>query len=253
MLDPTLLSAFINTFYGYGTWNAPYWFIGMEEGGGNEAEQIATRLNVWNHRGQRELEDLHDYHEATGITRHSGASAKLQSTWSKLVRIILAANGQSAETEAVRRYQGTRLGRSDGESALIELLPLPSPSTLHWLYAKTGIDILRDRDTYRAALIPERASRIRERIAEHRPESVVFYSTAYREAWQSIAGVTFTLETNGRFEAGEANGTQFFLVKHPVARGVRNTDFEAIGKMIASKWGQQLSRQEDAVAHRVPR
>ncbi len=33
MLDDHLLQDFIDGFYGYGNYNAPYWFVGMEGGG----------------------------------------------------------------------------------------------------------------------------------------------------------------------------------------------------------------------------
>jgi len=42
------------------------------------------------------------------------------------VRDALADNG------AVRAYQRDRLGRSDGESLLLELMPLPARSIAHW-------------------------------------------------------------------------------------------------------------------------
>jgi len=31
MLNDTLLREYIGVFYGYGRWDAPFWFIGMEE------------------------------------------------------------------------------------------------------------------------------------------------------------------------------------------------------------------------------
>jgi hypothetical protein len=34
VLDPRLLTDFLDSFYGYGNPQAPLWFIGMEEGGG---------------------------------------------------------------------------------------------------------------------------------------------------------------------------------------------------------------------------
>lgn len=37
-LDDTLLEEFVQGFYGYDNLSAPCWFVGMEEGGGNSAE-----------------------------------------------------------------------------------------------------------------------------------------------------------------------------------------------------------------------
>jgi hypothetical protein len=52
-LDESLLQEFMSNFYGYGNYAAPYWFIGMEEGGGDTIEEITRRLTVWDQRGRR--------------------------------------------------------------------------------------------------------------------------------------------------------------------------------------------------------
>src|SRR3954469_17600539 len=37
----------IDNFYGYGSWNAKYWFIGHEEGGGEIPEEVADKVNYF--------------------------------------------------------------------------------------------------------------------------------------------------------------------------------------------------------------
>ena len=32
-MDAATIEAYVNRFYGYGTWDAPIWFVGTEEGG----------------------------------------------------------------------------------------------------------------------------------------------------------------------------------------------------------------------------
>ncbi|MFL7892770.1 MAG: hypothetical protein AB8I56_11970, partial [Anaerolineales bacterium] len=66
MFNDTLLEDFINRFFGYGNFKGKYWFIGMEEGGGNSLEEINRRLDAWDMRGRREVEDVADYHRAFG-------------------------------------------------------------------------------------------------------------------------------------------------------------------------------------------
>jgi hypothetical protein len=39
-----LLSHFMQTFYGYGNYQGDYWFIGMEEGGGDTWAEVQQRL-----------------------------------------------------------------------------------------------------------------------------------------------------------------------------------------------------------------
>ena len=117
-----LLAGFTEHFYGYGDYDGDFWFIGMEEGGGN----VDIRLSQWDERGRRELEDLAGFHYAIGMTEWFEPKSKLQPTWSKYVRIILAAEGKIFSTECIRQYQTHQLGRSGNKSCLIELLPLPS-------------------------------------------------------------------------------------------------------------------------------
>ena len=40
MLNPSLLQAFCEGFYGYGAADARHWFISMEEGGGTSEQEI---------------------------------------------------------------------------------------------------------------------------------------------------------------------------------------------------------------------
>jgi hypothetical protein len=114
MLNDLLLETFINTFYGYGNYQGDYWFIGMEERGGG-FEDINNRLNTWSSRGQHELEDVAKYHEAMGEFDLFGKKAKLQRTWGRLIRIILAATLQDFNNEDnnedIRNYQRNELGR----------------------------------------------------------------------------------------------------------------------------------------------
>jgi hypothetical protein len=126
--EDTLLQEFINGFYGYGNYHAPYWFIGMEEGGGGSFEEIRSRLNTWASRGRRELEDLADYHCAIGITRYWDKPVRLQLTWNRLIQILISIKGLETFARDRRHYQRDHLARENSETCLLELMPLPSPS-----------------------------------------------------------------------------------------------------------------------------
>ena len=45
--DDTLLADFAQTFYGYGDYNGDYWFVGMEEGGGDSFQYIENCIVTW--------------------------------------------------------------------------------------------------------------------------------------------------------------------------------------------------------------
>jgi hypothetical protein len=132
------LSEFIENFYGYGNYDGDYWFIGKEEGGGNTLNEIQERLSLWERRGKRELEDIADYHIALGDKRYFTHPFAIQSTWNKLIRMVLAVQQEPQTTDMVRTYQREKLGRLDGDTCLLELLPLPSRSTGEWIYGNSS-------------------------------------------------------------------------------------------------------------------
>lgn len=236
LFDNPLLQSFCDGFYGYGNYQGAYWFVGMEESGGG-FHDIQNRLNAWNQMGRHELEDVVEYHAAFGVTHLFGERPRLQSTWNKLIRILLSAEGQPVFTEAVRQYQGKMLARKDGDSCLLELLPLPSPSTAHWLYKDhSSLPQLQDRGTYMNHSAPQRAAHIRERIQEHKPKAVVFYSMShwYQHWWKLIAGVEFEYRDIGkdRISIGSNGQTVFVITKHPVTQGISNAYFHEAGRLI---------------------
>lgn len=238
VFDDELLHDFMYGFYGYGNYGGDYWFVGMEEGGGNSFENICQRLQDWNRRGRLELEDIVKYHAEIAADRYFGSHPKLQPTWNRLIRIELSAKGQETHTENVRLYQKEHLGRHTSSNCLVELLPLPSPSIGHWLYAQhSQLPQLASREAYANYCAPRRAQHLRDRLGEYKPKAVVFYSVnpAYLYWWKLIAGVDFTqVAALDRLYIAKNESTVFAIVRHPVAKGVRNEYFHQVGKIIAS-------------------
>lgn len=232
-LNDSAVEAFIDGFFGYGNWAAPIWFIGMEEGGGGTIAEAGRRIETWRVRGRLDLEDLVEYHYAIGITRHLGNRPALQPTWSKLVHLLLGMNGDEATDEHVRRFQATKLGRRGGSSALVELLPLPSPDIDHWIYGDaTTIPYLSSRERYRVHVVRHRIAAIRERISTYLPRAVVFLGLSYAHYWTQVAGVTLSPVRGDEFISATLAKTTFVVVKHPAARGVKNALFRAIGETL---------------------
>ena len=62
ILTDTLLQHFMSTFYGSGNYFGEYWLIGMEEGGGNDLDQVSKRLTAWVELGETELVDIFRFH-----------------------------------------------------------------------------------------------------------------------------------------------------------------------------------------------
>lgn len=97
-------------WYGCGRWDAPYWFVGMNQGG----EGDDGRYDAWIDMGGRELIDcrahhLHRLRQAT--TWFRALRPRIQPTCGKLIRLLLAfkhelsCSDEARNREAVRRYQ----------------------------------------------------------------------------------------------------------------------------------------------------
>lgn len=240
--DSVILEDFMNRFYGYGSYQGDYWLVGMEEGGGNSFADVERRLNTWKERGKRELEDVAEYHIDLGVTSLFCERPKIQSTWGKLIRILLAIKGYSPTVDQIRQYQRDWLGRITGETCLLELLPLPSPSTGHWTYGEhSQLPYLADRATYRRTLLDGRIKHLQQRIKQYRSKVVLFYSFSYCEYWQAVAGVDFLPAEGGAFYVGHNDLTVFVITKHPAATGLSNDYWHGIGRAIAAQLVVQKS------------
>jgi hypothetical protein len=243
--DDALLQAYMEGFYGFGNYAGAYWFVGMEEGGGADAAYVTRKISDWRDSGRQELQGYSTEHAGD---RWFGPHARLQPTWSRLIRILLSAEGVPQDREDVRTYQRTKLGRSAGNDCLLELLPLPSPSTGGWLYGRhSRLPSLATREIYKQAWSPLRATHIQQRIAQYKPKVVVFYSISphYLYWWKHIAGVPLTATTLDGCRMGSNGATVFAIVKHPVARGSSNAYWATVGQLIAAARGTAGAHGEE--------
>lgn len=239
-LDDGNLEEFMGNFLGYGNLCSDFWFIGMEEGGGNSFEEINARLNHWVVGGKKELEDVVEYHEKFGMEYFFNDKPKNQPTWNKLIRIILASEGDKLSLDDVKYFQKSKLARTDSNNCLIELFPLPSPSATNWVYSEISkINYLKSRSIYKNHLICSRAKSIRDKIKTHQPKFVIFYGNnpEYREYWSLIANTQFQKIDIGEKSGytAKVDGTLFIIVNHPVSTGITNEYFHSIGKLTAQR------------------
>jgi hypothetical protein len=49
-----MIEAYCKQFFGYGRWDAPVWFVGLEEAGAGTPEELQVRLAAWDQCGRRE-------------------------------------------------------------------------------------------------------------------------------------------------------------------------------------------------------
>ncbi len=232
--DDQLLRDYIDTFYGYGNYAGDWWLIGMEEGGGTAADEVTRRLQLWDARGRRELEDVNMFESTPALAKWFTSRPPLQATWRGLIRLILAAEGRPWDTEAARAYQGAELGRTQSNNCILELLPLPSPSVGDWIYGEhSALTELRNRETYIERIGPRRVAWLRQRIAERKPKAVIFYSRNYQSWWEQIVGKAFGATVTPGLHLVRTNDTLFAMTMHPTYRGITTEYFVKAGQKIA--------------------
>lgn len=172
MDDPKALAA--RSWFGYGRWDAPYWFIGMEPGGTDDH----ASYEVWMQLGGTELIDCRAHHLGTNFSKwHGGHRPPTQPTWRRLIQLLLGYEGKPADGDAVSIYQHDKWGALGGDTALLEV------SALH---AK-NLATLVNRNAYR----DQRIATLKERLEAYRPKFVVFYGLGYKGIYAKIANARF--------------------------------------------------------------
>jgi hypothetical protein len=203
--------------YGYGRWEAPYWFIGMEEGMDSAEKDLKCREKAWRDLGSRELDDCRDFHNSlfSSIEKknrlHRKVRPALQPTWNQLIRALMIFLGGLALEEDRREYQRDNWGSLHGDSCVIELSGL----------AARNLKELSDRKSYR----DKRINFIRKGIRDHNPKFVIVYGTSDREPWEKISKGAVLIEeakiiddvgrTFAEFKKTER--TILALTQHPTA------------------------------------
>src|SRR5260370_17979811 len=90
------------------------------------------------------------------------------------------------QRELVRDYQRNRLGRSNEDERLMELLPLPSPSSEQWRYpAHSRLPWLANRKVYTHYQAPRPAKRVFQDLKNYRPKLLTFYGPGFPAPRQS--------------------------------------------------------------------
>jgi hypothetical protein len=197
--------------YGYGRWDAPYWFIGPEQGKGQgEPSGNSPRVRAWQRLGGTELCDCLDFHaEMPDMSWHC-RKPNLQRTWRPLILLLKTFLDQPSDLESLRAYQRDRWGRvKDGETCVIELSGLAVRSS----------KIPAERDRFRE----ERITIIRQRMLSYKPVLIVMYGLNERPHWEKIAGMPLVCDGVAR-----VGTTRIAFAPHPQDRGRRNSDWTVL-------------------------
>lgn len=227
MIDQELLGRWMATFFGYGSWSARYWFIGLEEGGVDSQEEFESRIDAWHKAGEPDLLDLHDFHESISLPKQTKPGAALHRTWRPLLRVLFHARNKPFDNEDLRSYQIERLGRLDGETALLELSPFPAAKTRNRWFQRDPPNPIKSVDL--EALKNSRREKLASAIDEHQPIAVVCYGDAM--VWRDYFGLR---ATDAKFFVGKQGGS--LIIATPQLRNApANAHWDAIGRYIATQ------------------
>ena len=144
--------------------------------------------------------------------------------------MLYAETKKHPDTEALRDFQITKLGRSDSNNAILELMPLPSKSIdpKDWLYAKTGIEGLSSRKDYLETYKDERIQALRLLIEQYKPKYVICYSLSYQEDWKQLTNKPFIEVNPRRLYLAKDGETTITITPHSVTHGLSTKDWETI-------------------------
>ncbi len=237
MIDEKLIRTRIDYFWGYGNFKASVWFVGIEEGCSSSSEELILRMRKTANATEPILLDVQDdMNNIPSHIKHFHAPKSVQKTWDKIIKIILTLQNKPINRESVIDFQKSQLGRKNSDHCLIELLPLPSRSTRKndWMYGNTNLSELKDRRTYQKRFLLERANKLRELILEYCPKMVIFYSFTHIESWKTVVGQEIT-KINDNIYYAQKGVTQYFVIKHPVARGLSSANWQDLFNFIDQK------------------
>lgn len=187
--------------YGYGRWDAPYWFIGPEQGMASPNNNLDLRVEKWRELGSCELNDCREFHRRIGEMQwhFKEPTVNLQQTWRPLMLLLMSFLNRPIDNDSLRNsglrrnyhlraYQRDRWGAVDekaAETCVIELSGLAAPSASE----------SEDTRPYRA----ERIKVICKKMRAHQPKLVVMYgrgeeTDAWRALGRCVSGREFPLD-----------------------------------------------------------
>jgi hypothetical protein len=204
--------------YGYGRWDAPYWFIGPEQGMAlNENNDLQLRVDAWLHLDALELCDCRAFHERIDQKQWHREKPRLQPTWRPLILMLMTFLEENTRSDDLRAYQRDRWGRlSGGETCVIELSGLAAHS----------FKVSRDRKLFRQ----ERTTIIRQRMLTYKPTLVIMYGVSEKEHWEAIAGKGFSPDN-----ILTVGSTIIAFTPHPTSHGRGNAFWTDLGERLLTK------------------
>lgn len=192
MISSDLINDRIKNFWGYGSLNAPVWYVGMEEGLGPTTDTKELDIRFKAADGKATVDMRKDMSHLVGHMKWFKKDSPIQATWKYPIALYLyLKNHKIPSQQEIREHQGLILGdKAKKESTTIELMPLPSQKAHEstWLYKKYDVPGLNSRKEYLYTYKPKRVKELKNLIEKYSPKLVIFYSIGYLPEWTEIIG-----------------------------------------------------------------
>lgn len=180
------------SFQGYGNPRGPLWFLGFEEGLGQRDHEPdwSPQAELKARTGWAPVMDARMASET--IKERYWERRDYSQVWKVMAKLALGVLHRAEDWNSpsrIHEYVVTALGRSDGETFLGEVMPLPAKGRRLWHFG----GLYTGRDAYEENEWPRRLALWRSLLTEHRPAIVICYGRGNRDAqwdrYRAILGV----------------------------------------------------------------
>jgi len=268
LIEEIPLRHWIDTFYGYGSWHARFWFIAYEEGGGELPEEVAEKLNYfqkvhtqtdgvlcdirelykhvavrWDGPKANSFNNLYEYRFDSNALKHR--------IWKNLIAFVHGYRNEKLP-DLLAYQQHTFTSPLAHSEALIQLYPLPVPHNHAWYYSWLDLPqlgFLKSRTLYQEHVYQRRMHTILSNLSMYKPEVVLMYgmdniNTLKKSIQEFFHGAKFkmikaTKRQIPHHHRVDLNGTTVLITTQiPALRHNRietGFDWEEFGKKVKSE------------------
>lgn len=195
LIEDETLNHWIENFYGYGSWDARFWFVGYEESGGEVPEEVAEKFNFfYKNHPPLSVADLCDIRElyrhvtirwdgpksdsfANRFEYRFGPHAVKHGIWKNLIAFVHGYLNKKLPDEL--DYQKNSFASpTTKREAWLSLYPLPSPHNHAWYYSWLDLPnqrFLKSRTLYEAHVYENRIHGLLSKLEKYKPDVVLLY------------------------------------------------------------------------------
>lgn len=214
--------------FGYGRWDAPYWFIGPEQvQGAWKNNEMTARLEAYRKLSKDGLTDCRAFHIEINEERFHGGRPAFQPTWKPLILLLKTFLGEPTDLDSMLAYQSDHWGSSTGETCVIESFGLtpndPEPCK------DREIELWEQRQIDSA--LRERMKFIHANMFTFEPKFVVIYGKSQVKYWMKFwkdNGVVVLLSDN----IAKLGFTTVVFAQHPTSSGPGNQYWIELGQRL---------------------